>query len=273
MSQDSTSSSRAAAARDWGRNVDFGRTSDDYARFRPGPPPALYDRLEQYIALRDADAADIGTGVGFAAIELASRGARVTGIDPSASQLEQAERLARERGVRVTWRVGTAEATGLPDASLDLWLAVQAWHWFDPVKAAREALRTLRPGGLAVCANFDYLPARSNVARRTEELILRYAPSWPMANGTGCHIRPLFDLPAAGFEPVEQISWEHIQPFTHASWRGRMRTCNAINALKDADSAQAFDRDLDSLLRTEFPDEPLLIPHRVWLVLNRKPRR
>ncbi|MFG0241644.1 MAG: class I SAM-dependent methyltransferase [Phycisphaerales bacterium JB054] len=45
------------------------------------------------------------------------------------------------------WRDGTAEATGLDDASVDLVLCAQSYHWFEPVAACREFGRVLRPGG------------------------------------------------------------------------------------------------------------------------------
>jgi SAM-dependent methyltransferase len=40
---------------------------------------------------------------------------------------------------------GTAEATTLPDASVDLMVAAQAFHWFDPLNTRQEWLRVLKP--------------------------------------------------------------------------------------------------------------------------------
>jgi SAM-dependent methyltransferase len=167
--------------------------------------------------------------------------------------------------------VARAEATGLPDHSIDLYLALQCWHWFDRPRAALEAIRILRPGGLIVCASYDYLPHRSDLARATEDLLLKHNPSWPMAGGHGVHINPLNDLPNAGFRSVEQFSYEHSQPFTHEQWRGRMRTCNGVGASLDAPRVAAFDADLASLLSDRFPSEPILVPHRVWAVTARRP--
>jgi SAM-dependent methyltransferase len=43
--------------------------------------------------------------------------------------------------------LGTAEATGLPDASVDAVVIGSALHWFDRPAADREIARVLRPGG------------------------------------------------------------------------------------------------------------------------------
>ncbi len=45
---------------------------------------------------------------------------------------------------------GTAEATTLPDTSVDIVTAAQAAHWFDREKARREFLRILKSGGWCV---------------------------------------------------------------------------------------------------------------------------
>jgi SAM-dependent methyltransferase len=42
---------------------------------------------------------------------------------------------------------GSAEAIPLADASVDLVISGQAWHWFDPVRATAEVARVLKPGG------------------------------------------------------------------------------------------------------------------------------
>ena len=248
--------------------VDFGRTSDDYARYRPGPPEEFYERLERLIPLKGMRVADLGAGTGVVGLQLARRGAEVVAIDPAAAQLAQASRLAGEMGVSLRTIVTKAEQTTLESASIDLAIVSQAWHWFDPVLAGAEIMRILQPGGMVMTVAFDYLPGRSAAAKRTEELILKYNPAWPLAGGNGCHIRPLFDLPAAGFTAPEQFSFEHEQVFTHEAWRGRMRTCNGVGASLPAEQVRAFDADLAAMLRAEFPD-PMTITHRVWVVWGR----
>jgi SAM-dependent methyltransferase len=266
-----TPAEKGRLVHEYGKRVDFGKTSDDYARFRPGPPPSMFDRLERFIPLRGCAAVDIGTGTGAAALELAARGACVTAIDRSEGQLAAGRAVAASRGLSIDFRVGSAESTGLPGGAFDLWIASQAWHWFDPAGAGAEALRLLRPRGLAVCCSFDYLPHRSPVAKATEDLILKYNPSWPMAGGHGCHINPIVQLPDAGLGPVEQFSFEHPQPFSHEAWRGRMRTCNGVGASLSEDLVRAFDRDLEAMLARDYGREPLVIWHRVWVVIAPRP--
>lgn len=263
--------SKTAAVSAYGTQVDFGRVSEDYERFRPGPPESMYERIGSLLPLAGIAALDVGAGTGTGALALARRGARVIALDPAQNQLNAVERAARAESLPIQTRMAKAEATGLPDRSIDLYLALQCWHWFDRPAAASEALRILKPGGTAICASFDYLPHRSDLARETEALVLKHNPGWPMAGGHGVHINPMNDLPNAGFVGLSQFSYEHAQPFTHEQWRGRMRTCNGVGASLGADKVAAFDADLRALLAERFPVQPIPVPHRVWVVAARKP--
>lgn len=254
-------------------NVDFGRHSEDYAEHRPGMPDSFYARLEGLVALAGASVLDLGTGPGHTALALAERGASVTGIDISTAQIESARRAAAQRHLegRATFLVRPAERSGLPEASFDLVIATQCWGWFDHDAALREMALVLRAGGLLVVAHYCYLPGRSAVAQRTEELVLRHNPGWTMAGSIGVYPQHVDGLQEQGMQLVEQFCYDHRQPFTHAGWRGRMRTCNGVGSgtLSDAQVA-AFDKELGALLAGEFPVEPLMIEHRVWAVITRK---
>jgi len=119
----------------------------DYERGRPGYPAALFDRLLELTGLgAGAVAADLGAGTGISSAPLVERGLRVIAVEPNAAMREAAERrLGELPGFRAV--DGRAEATGLDDASVDLVLAAQAFHWFDPDRSRREIERILRPGG------------------------------------------------------------------------------------------------------------------------------
>lgn len=124
----------------------------NYARYRPDYPEAALAFLTERCGLGpDALLIDLGCGTGISARLFARRGVRVIGVDPNADMLRQAETEAAPEGCPPpVYRAGRAEATGLPDASADVVLAAQAFHWFEADVALRECHRLLKPGGWAV---------------------------------------------------------------------------------------------------------------------------
>jgi ubiquinone/menaquinone biosynthesis C-methylase UbiE len=113
-----------------------------YAAARPTYPDALFDWLTT-LAPVDASVLDCGCGNGQASLALAERFARVVATDPSAEQIANAPPHPR-----IEYRVAAAEASGLPDASVQLVTAAQAVHWFDHTRFAAECRRVLVPDGV-----------------------------------------------------------------------------------------------------------------------------
>ncbi len=74
----------------------------------------------------------------------------------------------------MTWVDGTAEATTLPDASVNVVAAFQAWHWVDHPVALAESRRILRPGG-RMAALYNERDERDAFTAGYGEIILRYA--------------------------------------------------------------------------------------------------
>lgn len=104
------------------------------------------------------DVLELGCGAAQWSIALAKRGARVTGLDNSARQLEHAKRLVDEAGVDVTLVLSPAEATPLDDASFDRILSDYGATLFsDPYATIPECARILRPGGKLVFATIGPL--------------------------------------------------------------------------------------------------------------------
>ena len=105
----------------------------------------------------------------------------------------------------------------------------------------------------------------------TEELVLEFNPSWTMAGWTGIFSERIDELIRGGFKMVEQFCYHHDEQFSHARWRGRMRTCSGVGSgnLSPAE-VQRFDAALGDLLRRKYPD-PMVVEYRVWCVVVRKP--
>lgn len=79
----------------------------------------LVESLEAIGGAAGLDVLDVGTGTGRAALALARRGARVTGIDASGEMLAVAERRAADAGLAVTFVRGDVHALGFPGRSFD----------------------------------------------------------------------------------------------------------------------------------------------------------
>jgi SAM-dependent methyltransferase len=195
------------------------------------------------------------------------------GIDISAGQIATARRLAKERNLedRVHFRVACAENTGLDAGSFDLATAGQCWHWFDSGAAMVELQRVLRSGGVLAIAYNSYLARHSPVARDTEALILEFNPLWNMAGWTGIFPELIDEVIHGGFRLVEEFCYDHDEEFSHARWRGRIRTSNGVGSggLSPSEVLR-FDDALGQLLARKYPN-PMVVEHRVWCVTARKP--
>jgi SAM-dependent methyltransferase len=252
--------------------VDFGRTASDYAAYRAGFPDEFFSRLaDMQVGVAGQRVVDLGTGTGAVGRGFARRGCVVTGVDPASAMLDQARRLDAEAGVSVSYRVGNAEDTGLDGGCWDVVAAGQCWHWFDRARAAAEARRLLMPGGALVICHMDYLPLPGNVCAASEALILEHNRSWAMAGGTGIHADWTLDAASAGFTGIETFSFDLDVAYSHEAWRGRMRSCNGVGATLTAPAVADFDAALAHVLATNFPDEPLAVPHRVWALVASGP--
>lgn len=251
--------------------VDFGKTAEDYRHHRAGFPPELLDRLSAFgVGGPGQRLLDVGTGTGTLARQFAQRGAVVTGIDPAAPMLAQARALDAEAGVSVTYLEGKAEAVPLPDGSFDAITAGQCWHWFDRPKAAGEMHRLLVPGGRMVITHFDWLPLPGSLVAATEALILRFNPAWRMGGGTGIYPAWFDDLSSAGFAGLESFSFDLAVPYTPAAWVGRIRASAGVAASLPPEEVARFSDALTALLASDFPGDPLRVPHRVWALVGRK---
>ena len=122
-----------------------------YERYRQRYPAELVlGRLREWCGLRpEWLVADVGAGTGMLSEVFLANGNPVIAIEPNAGMRAACERLL-VAWPRLEVRDATAEATGLPDASVEMVAAGRAFHWFDTERALREFRRVLVPDGWVV---------------------------------------------------------------------------------------------------------------------------
>jgi ubiquinone/menaquinone biosynthesis C-methylase UbiE len=121
----------------------FGAVADIYDRARPSYAPAAV----AWVVGDRRRVLDLAAGTGKLSAAVLAAGVSasdIVAVDPSAPMLA----VLRENLPGVDARVGSAEATGLEDASVDAIVVGSALHWFDRPAADEEMARVLRPDGV-----------------------------------------------------------------------------------------------------------------------------
>jgi SAM-dependent methyltransferase len=195
----------------------FSDRVEDYVKYRPHYPEAIVGYLRDVYRLDPGwVVADVGSGTGISSELFLHKGNRVYGVEPNREMREKAEKLLAgymdgvevaqaasaeaAQAASVEWAEvvsadgakagsgsagggrfvsidGTAEATGLGDGSVDMIVAGQAFHWFDPARSRVEWVRMLRPGGVVVLIWNERLIAKP-FEKAYEDLILQYGTDY-----------------------------------------------------------------------------------------------
>ena len=143
---------RALSTRAW-----FDSIGPDWDRIRE----VFHDDVQRARAIgklvpRGMRVADIGTGTGILARELAQSGVDVIAIDHSRRMLDSAADKMQAAGIeRVEFRCGEATALPLADREVDAALAHMVLHYVaSPAEAVAEMARVVRPDGRVVIVDF-----------------------------------------------------------------------------------------------------------------------
>jgi SAM-dependent methyltransferase len=181
---------------------------------------------------------DVATGGGYAAAAAAGRGADVTGLDFSETQLE----LARQRHPDIKFIEGDAGALPFPVDSVDAVISNFGMpHFPDPERFIREAFRVLHSNGRLAfsawappeeCVGFGMVYAAVQ-AHGTMDVSLPPGPSFFMFSDRD---RCVQSLETAGFHDVSVVrvsqSWQ-VPTADHvfeAIWKGTVRAAALLRA-------------------------------------------
>lgn len=191
----------------------------DYVKYRPTYPPVVLRFLTERAGLTPRSVvADVGAGTGISARLFLENGNTVYAVEPNADMRRAADELLTTylgyRGVD-----GTAEATTLPAASVDLVVAAQAFHWFDPDRAGAEFRRILRPGGRVALLWNTRKTCGSAFLKAYERLLNEYGTDYAAVRHDRLDDGRLARFFAGGYE---RVAFPNEQRLDFGGLRGRL---------------------------------------------------
>jgi SAM-dependent methyltransferase len=203
----------------------FSDRVDNYVKYRPDYPKEIIAILAEAIAFSpDWIVADIGSGTGISTSLFLDNGNKVYAVEPNGPMRNKAEELLAGQP-NFTSIDGAAEATTLPNSSIDLITAGQAFHWFDPSAAKKEFHRILRPNGhIALLWNERQLG--SDFEKAYEELLQQYGTDYLQVRHS--NISP--DDIGSFFSPIPHrlITTPNRQDFDWERLQGRLLSSSYI---------------------------------------------
>lgn len=255
---------------DRGTAFDFGKTAEDYAKYRDIYPPQFYDDIVQRgLCIRGQKVLDLGTGTGVLPRAMYHHGAEWFGTDISPEQIEQAKRLAENVGMDIDFSVASAEETAFPDSTFDIVTSVECYWYFDPERAYPNIARMLRPNGVMLILYMGWQSFEDRIAGESEKMILQYNPNW---TGSGDYKRPIAVPDAAYRDFTLESHWEYDLPvhFTRDSWHGRMRASRGVGASLPPEQLAKWDTDHRALLERIAPPEFDILHYAAGAILRKK---
>ncbi|HEX4156256.1 MAG TPA: class I SAM-dependent methyltransferase [Acidobacteriaceae bacterium] len=244
----------------------FDGRAEAYARFRERYDPAIVlPRLRAWCGLTpEWLVADVGAGTGMLSEVFLANGNRVIAIEPNAEMRAACERELGEE-TRLEVREGTAEATELESASVEMVSVGRALHWFDVERAMAEFRRVLKPKGwfVSVACGHDEKGSPQN-----EELTALFRSQMPA--GTMKQVRDAYDrLPEhfAGGEYRQeeiggemQVGWEELHGLAISM---------SVAPLEDAERLAEFERALRRLFERYESGGVVSFGTRYWINAGR----
>jgi ubiquinone/menaquinone biosynthesis C-methylase UbiE len=238
----------------------FGAAAEIYERARPSYPAEAVEWIAERTGLdHGRTVVDVGAGTGKLTRLLVGTHARVIAVEP----LEQmrAVLLVQVPGVEVL--AGTAEALPLPDASVDVVTAAQAFHWFAHEAALRELYRVLKPGGFLVLV-WNSRDLADPLQRALEDVLA------PERKEVVAQIEGTWRAPLAAsrlFGPLEERSFRYEQHLTVAGLRERVSSTSFVAAMQPHEREALLAR-VEAL--TAGLEEPFPFRYLTEIYLSRK---
>ena len=197
----------------------FSDRVDNYVRWRPHYPPAMFDTFVREASLAAGDAlADLGSGTGISTGPLLERGLVVHAVEPNDAMRAAADAVWGSHD-RYHGTAGSAESTGLAPSSMSAAIAAQAFHWFDRDRLRQELHRILRPPGHFAVAWNARLTDATPFLRAYEDLLRQWGTDYAAVDHTQIPEDAIREVVPRDFRA---FTFDNEQSFEAAGLEGRL---------------------------------------------------
>ena len=254
---------------DAGKAFDWGKTSEEYAKFRDIYPAEFYRKIvHRGLCISGQRILDLGTGTGVLPRNMYKYGAEWIGTDISPEQIDQARMLAVTADMNIEFQVVSTEDIDFPDETFDVITACQCFWYFDHERVMPKLARLLKKDGRLLILYMAWLPYEDKIAGASEELVLKYSPKWSGARETR-HPIWIPDVAYDYFEMEDHEEYDLMVPFTKESWHGRMRACRGVGASLSEEELVKWDREHTELLDRIAPEQFDVLHYAALAVLKK----
>ena len=169
-------------AEDLDNTQKFSGKAEIYQKSRPGYAPQFFRFLRDELQVGPGwSVADVGSGTGIFTRQLLGLGVEVFAVEPNPDMRSLCQAcLGQQPGFHSI--NGTASAISLPDRSVRMVTAAQAFHWFDGPAFRAECVRILQPAGL-VCLVWNQRDPSQPVNQASASVFREYCPGFKGFSG------------------------------------------------------------------------------------------
>ena len=245
---------------DKGQSFNFGKTSEEYAKYRDIYPQELFDRLYALgVGKRGTRWLDLGTGTGVIPRGLARYGADIYATDISEEQIAQGIKLSKGF-TNIKYTVSSAEDINYLENYFDVITACQCFWYFDPQVIVQKISKMLKPEGIFVKVYMGY-KLDDKIAEKSHKLVEKLNSNW---DGSSVSLK---DLEIHYFPEPHIEKFDVDIPFTRESWHGRMTACRGTLASMDEETFKKFEKE-HSKIMSKLP-ETFTVKHEVFITWYR----
>jgi SAM-dependent methyltransferase len=224
--------------------ADFTGLAEDYSQHRPDYCPSVLNGLLALLEkpVKEVDFVDVAAGTGIWTRMVHRHGVRSTiAVEPNDDM--RAHGATNFAGATIHWLAGSAEHTGLEDASSDWVTMASSFHWVNFDVATCEVHRVLRPRGRFTALWNPRLIEINPLIVEIEEHLKALHPNIKRVSSERSGITETLTerlWASPYFEDVVYLECRHVVDMTPARYLGAWRSVNDLRVQLGREKFDAF---------------------------------